>query len=84
MAQALGTLLGGVMLIVVAKLAGLLGGVNWGQVGKTAGIVTAIALAYAVLSLLRLVFHEIEDEATRRVRKATQDWLARRRGDDSE
>jgi len=42
--QAIGTVLGGVVLLIGAKLGGLLAGVDWGQVWKATGVSVVIAL----------------------------------------
>lgn len=42
--QAIGTVLGGVILLVGAKLGGLLTGVDWGQIWKATGVPVVIAL----------------------------------------
>ena len=42
--QAMGTVIGGVVLIVGAQIGGLLAGVDWGQVWKSTGVSLVIAL----------------------------------------
>ncbi len=42
--QAIGTVLGGVILLVGAKLGGLLTGVDWNQIWKATGVPALIAL----------------------------------------